>query len=277
MKRMTFLLLAVLLSVEPLTAQTPAADSVRRIDPMPGDEVQLVETGRNGALQLQAGGFGLTLGRSYESRVWEQYRRQRFSLDFLTDAQLGFTMLTGVKYARPDADYPDFLDQSIANSIHVSVVPVAISCHLGKRRHSAFSLGLQYGVDNLRLSNPALSVQNAGGALVPVELEPVARKSKLRYTTLGPVLTFSHFTASQFSFQLSGYCEFLMHGRVVTKSPKQKPLLPGFSPWRFGAGIELGYSFVGVFARYSPTSLFKASTGIEAQTLSYGIACNFSF
>ena len=277
MKRSTLLFFTALLSVQQLTAQTPAADSVRRIDPMPGDDVQLVETGRDGALQLQAGGFGLTLGRSYESRVWEQHRRRRFSLDLLTDAQLGFTMLTGVRYARSDADYPDFLDQSIANSIHVSVVPVAISCHLGKKRHSALALGIQYGVDNLRLSNPALSVQNTGGALVPVELDPAARKSKLRYTTLGPVLTFSHFSASHFSFQLSGYCEFLMHGRVITKTPKHKALLPGFTPCRIGAGIELGYRFFGVFARYSPTSLFKASTGIEAQTLSYGIACNFSF
>ena len=275
MKRLMMLLAAVLPALQPVAAQTPAADTLRRIDPMQSQEVQLIESGEAGTLQLQAGGFGLTLGRSYESKAWEQLNRKRFSLTMLADFEFGFTTLAGVRYDQPAAGQSDFLDQSLANSIHFSFLPVGINYRAGKRRRSDFYLGLHYAVDNIRLSNPAFTVQNAAGLLVPVELDPAARKSKLRYTNLGFVLGYNWYPVKKFRVGVATYYDFLMHARAITKSPKEKPLLNGFNPFRFGVSVKVSYRHIGLFARYTPSSLFKDSSGIEAQTLSYGLCLNF--
>lgn len=292
-----FLLFAALLLMHaaaarhPLTglpaSQTPPADttrtrtesdSLRRIDPMPGDLVQLQTTGEPGTLRLQAGGYGLTLGRSYESQAREEFHQKRFTLTMLSEIELGFTVLTGLRYDRPGADAPGFPDQSLGNSVHFSFRPVGISYRAGKRRRSSFSLGMQYTVDNIRFANPAFALRNEAGRLVPAALEPAARKSKLRYTGLGFALGYSWHPVSRFRMGLTTHYDFLMHARAITKGARtgrEKELLGGFSPFRFGLGASVAYRHVGFFVRYTPTSLFRASSGLEAQTLSYGCTLNF--
>ncbi len=252
-----------------------AVDTPRRIDPSGSGIVQLHEADEEGGILLNVGGLGLKLGRSYESKAWDELKKRRFALTFASNIELGFTALTGVTYDHPHETLPDFLDQTIGNSFHFGFMPIGITMRLGQKSRSHLQLGMSYSVDNLRLTNPALTVRNDGQLLVPIALDEPARKSKLRYTNLGFVLRYNWTPIRKLHLGLSTHFDFLMNGCAITKKPKEKTDLSGFAPFRFGVGASVGYRFIGFFVRYTPTSLFKSSSGLQAQTLSYGVTISF--
>lgn len=261
----------------PATTERDAAslDTLRRIDPSDSEIVRLREADKDGNMLLEINGLGLTLGRSYESKAWDDLKKRRFALTVASDIELGFTALAGVRYGhRPDSA-ADFLDQTLGSSFHFGFTPIGISMRAGKKNRSFFQLGMQYSVDNIRLTNPALTVRNDGGLLVPVTLDQPAKKSKLRYTTLGLVLRYNWRPVNKLRISLSTHYDFLMNAYAITKKPKEKSALSGFAPFRFGVGTSVNYRYVGFFVRYTPTSLFRSSSGLEAQTLSYGFTLNF--
>ncbi len=252
-----------------------AVDAPRRIDPSDSEIVQLHETDEKGGILLEVGGLDLKLGRSYESKAWEELKKSRFSLTFASDIELGFTALTGVTYDHPHETMPDFLDQTLGSSFHFGFTPIGICMRLDRKGRSYLNLGMSYSVDNLRLTNPALTVRNDGQLLVPIALDEPAKKSKLRYTNLGLVLRYNWTPIRKLHLGLSTHYDFLMNGCAITKSPKKKTDLSGFTTFRFGVGASVSYRFIGFFVRYTPTSLFKSSSGLQAQTLSYGVTISF--
>lgn len=261
--------------VEPDADQTPAGESQQRLDAVDDASVQLRESGQPGVLLVDLGGFGLTLGRSYEAETWEKMRRQRFSFNIVGSYELGFTSLVGIRSTLPaDTDAGDFPDRMLGSSFHFSFTPIGIYYHAGRQRHSTFQLGLQYAVDNLRLANPSATFVNDGRLLVPVASEESIGKSKLRYTTLGFVLSYDWRAARHLRLGLSTHYDLLLNAYAITKSPKQKERLAGFSDFRFGVGAQITYRCFGFFVRYTPTSLFDKSSGWKAQTISYGVAIN---
>lgn len=266
-------------AVAPTTETTErtrtSVDTLRRIDPTDSEVVRLREADKEGNMMLEINGLGLTLGRSYESRTWDDLKKRRFALTFVSDIELGFTSLLGVTYDRPHEGAPDFLNQTLGCSFHFGFAPIGISMRLDKKRRSHLNLGMSYSVDNIRLTNPALTVRNDGNRLVPVELDEPAEKSKLRYTTLGLVLRYNWQPVDKLRVSVSTHYDFLMNGCAITKKPKEKTALSGFAPFRFGVGASVSYSYVGFFVRYTPTSLFQSSSGLKAQTLSYGVTINF--
>lgn len=250
-------------------------DTLRRIDPSGSETVQLHEAGEKGSLLLEVNGLGLKLGRSYESEAWEELKNSRFYLTFCSDIELGFTALTGVTYDHPNEALPDFLDQTLGSSFHFGFTPIGIWMRLDRKGRSHLQLGMNYSVDNIRLTNPALTVRNDGQLLAPVALDEPAKKSILRYTNLGLVLRYKWTPIKKLHLGLSTHYDFLMNGCAITKKPKEKTDLSGFTTFRFGVGASVGYRHIGIFVRYTPTSLFKSSSGLQAQTLSYGVTLNF--
>lgn len=250
-------------------------DTLRRIDPSDSEIVRLREADEKGNMLLEINGLGLTLGRSYESKTWDDLKKKRFALTFCSDVELGFTSLLGVTYDRPHETMPDFLNQTLGCSFHFGFAPVGISMRLDRKRRSHLNLGMGYSVDNIRLTNPALTVRNDGTRLVPVALDEPARKSKLRYTTLGIVLRYNWTPVDKLRISASTHYDFLMNGCAITKKPKRKTDLSGFAPFRFGVGASVNYRYVGLFVRYTPTSLFRSSSGLQAQSISYGFTLNF--
>ncbi len=251
-----------------------AVDAPRRIDPSGSEIVQLHEADEKSGILLDVGGFGLTLGRSYESKAWDELRKSRVALTFASNIELGFTALTGVTYDRPHETLPDFLDQTLGSSFHFGFTPIGITMSLDRKGRSHLQLGMSYSVDNLRSTNPALTVRNDGQLLVPIALDEPAKKSKLRYTSLGIDLRFKWTPVDKLHLGVSTHFDFLMNGCAITKKPKEKTDLSGFAPFRFGVGASVGYRFIGFFVRYTPTSLFKSSSGLQAQTLSFGLTIN---
>ena len=266
---------AVAPSTETTERSRTSVDTLRRIDPTDSEVVRLREADKQGNMLLEINGLGLTLGRSYESKTWDDLKKRRFALTFASDIEVGFTSLLGVKYDRPHETAPDFLNQTLGCSFHFGFAPVGISMRLDKKRRSYLHLGMSYSVDNIRLTNPALTVRNDGSLLVPVELGEPAEKSKLRYTSLGFALRYNWHPVDKLRVSVSTHYDFLMNGCAITKKPKKKTSLSGFAPFRFGVGASVGYRYVGVFVRYTPTSLFGSSSGLEAQPLSYGLVFNF--
>ncbi len=250
-------------------------DTLRRIDPSDSETVRLHETDGKDGLLLEVNGLGLKLGRSYESKTWDELRKSRFGLTFASDIELGFTTLTGVTYDHPHEALPDFLDQTLGSSFHFGFTPIGIWMRLDRKGRSHLQLGMNYSVDNIRLTNPALAVRNDGQLLVPIALDEPAKKSKLRYTSLGIDLRYEWTPNNKLYLGLSTHYDFLMNACSITKKPKEKTDLSGFSTFRFGVGASVSYRFLGLFVRYSPTSLFKSSSGLRAQTLSYGVTIGF--
>lgn len=253
-----------------------AADAPRRIDLSDNEIVQLHEADGKDGILLKVGGFDLNFDRSYESEVRSALKKRRVALTFAGDIELGFTALTGVTYDQPHETLPDFLDQTIGNSFHFGFTPIGITMRLDRKSRSHLQLGMSYSVDNLRLTNPALTVRNDGQLLVPIARDEPAKKSKLRYTNLGFVLRYDWTPIRKFHIGLSTHYDFLMHGCAITKSPKEKTSLSGFTPFRFGIGASVHYRIIGFFVRYTPTSLFESSSGLRAKTLSFGVTLNFN-
>ncbi len=249
-------------------------DTLRRIDTSDSEIVRLHEADKEGNMLLDVNGFGLTLGRSYESKAWEELEKSRVTGTVFSDIEVGLTVLTGVAYDRPSDAQSDFLDQKIAYSDHFGIEPLGISVRVGKKNRSSFSLGMQYAIDNIRLTNSSYTLRNDGRLLVPLELDEPMKKSKLRYSTLGFALRYQWRPIGKMFIQLSTYYDFLMSSCAITKKPKEKTDLSGFAPFRFGVGATVGYQYFGFFVRYTPTSLFKSSSGLRAQTLSFGLSIN---
>ncbi len=249
-------------------------DTLRRIDPSDSEIVQLHEADKEGNMLLDVNGFRLKLGRSYESKAWDELAKSRVTGTVFSDIECGFTMLTGVAYDRPGDAQADFLDQKIAYSDHFGIEPLGISVRVGQKNRSFFSLGIQYSIDNIRLTNSSYTLRNDGRLLVPLELDEPVKKSKLRYSTLGFALRYQWRPVDKLFIQLSTHYDFLMSSCAITKSPKEKVGLSGFAPFRFGVGATVGYEYFGFFVRYTPTSLFKSSSGLRAQTLSFGLTIN---
>lgn len=266
-------------AVAPTTETTErtrtSVDTLRRIDPTDSEVVRLREADKEGSMLLEINGLGLTLGRSYESKAWDDLKKRRFALTLVSDFELGFTALAGVRYDRPSDGATGFLEQTLGSSEHFGFAPIGISMRLDNKRHSHLNLGMSYSVDNIRLINPAFTVRNDGCLLVPVELDEPAKKSKLCYSTLGVVLRYDWRPVDKLRISVSTHYDFLMDACAITKKPKKKTELSGFSPFRFGVGASVSYRYVGFFVRYTPTSLFRSSSGLKAQTLSYGITFCF--
>ena len=202
-----------------ITERTDASlDTLRRIDPSDSEVIRLHETGESGSMLLEIGGFGLTLGRSYEARTWDKLKKRRFALTVASDIELGFTSLTGVKYGHHHEGTPDFLDQTLSSSFHFGFT---------------------------------------------------------RYPTLGLWRLYQWRPFATLRISFSTQFDFLMNSYAITKKPKEKTTLSGFAPFRFGVGTSISYRYVGFFVRYSPSSLFRSSSGLEAQTLSYGFTLHF--
>ncbi len=249
-------------------------DTLRRIDPSDSEIVQLHEADKDGNMLLDVNGFRLKLGRSYESKELDERVKSRVTGTVFSDIECGFTMLTGVAYDRPGEAHSDFLDQKIAYSDHFGIEPLGISVRAGQKNRSFFSLGIQYSIDNIRLTNSSYTLRNDGRLLVPLELDEPVKMSKLRYSTLGFALRYQWRPVDKLFIQLSTHYDFLMSACAITKKPKEKTGLSGFAPFRFGIGATVGYEYFGFFVRYTPTSLFKSSSGLRAQTLSFGLTIN---
>lgn len=251
-----------------------AIDTLRRIDPSDSEIVQLHEADKEGNMLLDVNGFTLKLGRSYESKAWEELAKSRVTGTVFSDIEVGLTVLTGVAYDRPGDAQADFLDQRIDHSDHFGIEPLGISVRVGKKNRSFFSLGMQYSIDNIRLTNSSYTLRNDGRLLVPLELDEPMKKSKLRYSTLGFALRYQWRPIGKLFVQLSTHYDFLMSSCAITKEPKEKTGLSGFAPFRFGVRATVGYLYFGFFVRYTPTSLFKSSSGLQAQTLTFGLTIN---
>ncbi len=249
-------------------------DTLRRINPSDSEIVQLHEADKEGNMLLDVNGFRLKLGRSYESKELDEQAKSRVAATVFSDIEVGFTALTGVAYDRPSDAHSDFLDQKIAYSDHFAIEPIGISVRVGKKNRSFFSLGMEFSFDNIRLTNSSYTLRNDGQLLVPLELDEPVKKSKLRYSTLGFALRYQWRPVDKLFIQLSTHYDFLMSACAITKKPKEKTSLSGFAPFRFGVGATVGYEYFGFFVRYTPTSLFKSSSGLRAQTLSFGLTIN---
>lgn len=245
-------------------------DTLRRIDTVAGELVQLRQGDGQGRMLLEVGGFGLTFDRTYQSRAWE--RRSRFSLTALSDFEFGFTMLTGLDYRGYDPSTPDFLDQRLGPSFHFSFTPVAFTMHLGSRRRSTLSLGMQYTLENVRLADNALTLINDGRRIVPVALDTPADKSKIVYSSLGIVCRYTHDLAKHLVFKVALHADFPLGADAIYKHPKRKHTLSGLRDCQLGLGATLAYRGFGLYVRPTFTPLFKASSGIDCRTFSFGFS-----
>lgn len=254
------------LAVEYVDRNVAGVDTLRRLDPLQGDAVQLRDRG-DGKFLLEAGGFGLTFDRSYMSKAFE--RESFYTLSILHDFEFGFTQLSGVKYKGYAPGTEGFLDQELGASFHFGFTPLSIRRYLGRRR-SSLELGMRYAVDNLRLTDVSFTLANDGRRIVPEALDAPAGKSKLRYSTLGLSLRFERRLARHLYADLSASADFLLAAKAITKDPVRKSSLSGLNPCQLGLSSSVTYYGIGFYVRYSPTSLFRASSGLEARPLSFG-------
>lgn len=253
--------------------EPPQTGSLGRIDPLETDLAVLRSSSDGSDVVLEVAGFGITLSGS--SDEWlrpadPDKPRSRVSPTLLSGSEYGFIVPTGLDYGAYPAVDEGFFDLRGGKSFHLSSTLIGLNVEMGRRRLFRFSTGLRYTIDNYRLSDSSVTLGNEGGAVVPVELDEPADKSKLRITSLGLPLTFSCRAARNLSVALTGYFDFTMGANAIYKRPKVKNPLAGVNAFRFGVGAAIAYHTVGVYVRYGVTPLFETNAGPEVRPLSIG-------
>lgn len=271
-----------------LSAAAQQRDSLRLLPPSPsveaGEPIGEVESdlvtmrrgSDNNSMVLEVAGFGITLSGLTDERLKQRdslIRRSRVNLILLGARETGLNILTGVDYgAYPDGT-EDFFDIRAGKSFHFSTLLAGLDCELGKRRRFGFSTGLQYTVDNYRLSDNSITLRREQGMITPEPLDEKADKSKLRITSLGIPLNFSYQAARHLDLSLSGYFDFTMGANSIYKKPKVKSSLSGVNAFRFSVGGAVTYYRIGVYVRYSVTPLFASDAGPKVRPMSIGLFC----
>ena len=257
---------------------SPSAEAREPIGEMESNLVTMRRGSDDNSMVLEVAGFGITLSGLTDERLKQRdslIRRSRVNLILLGARETGFNILTGVDYgAYPDGT-EDFLDIRAGKSFHFSTLLAGLNCELGKRRRFGFSTGLQYTVDNFRLSDNSVTLGRKQGLITPVILDEKADKSKLRITSLGIPLYFSYQAARHLDISLSGYFDFTMGANSIYKKPKVKNSLSGVNTFRFSVGGAITYYRIGVYVRYSVTPLFESNAGPEVRPMSVGLFCRF--
>lgn len=279
-----------------LSATAQPCDSLRHLSPSPSAEAgEAAEAGEpigevesslvtmrrgsdNNSVVLEVAGFGITLSGLTDERLKQRdslIRRSRVNLILLGNRETGFNILTGLDYGAYPAGTEKFFDIRAGKSFHFSTLLAGLDCELGKRRRFGFSTGLQYTVDNYRLTDNSITLRREQGLIMPVTLDEKADKSKLRITSLGIPLNFTCKAARHLEISLSGYFDFTMGANSIYKKPKVKSSLSGVNTFRFSVGGAVTYHTIGLYARYSVTPLFASDAGPKVRPLSVGIYFSF--
>lgn len=265
------------LPVETLDRAEAGIDTLRRLDTLDSELVTLRDGGQEGDMVLEVCGFGLKLGNTYSTKAWKDLKRSRFWFSMFSDFEFGFTRLTGIDYAGYAPEEQGFLDQQLAPSFHFAFTILSFNTYLNKKRTLHLGLGLDYRLENIRLTDPSITVGNRDGQLIPVALDEPAAKSKIVYSYLGIPLRLTYAPVKRLHLAATLHNDFLLGADAIYKKPKSKHGVSGLSGYQFGAGASITYHGLGLFARYNPTPLFRSGAGPDCRTFTFGLTCSLSF
>lgn len=260
-------------AIETVNRDSTGIDTLRRIDTVDSDLIRLREGGRDGNMILEVAGFGLTLGHTPMQQM--EMKKPRVWFNFFSHIELGFTQLTGVSYAGYAPADKGFLDQRLGPSFHFSFSAVQLRLALNRSRSLTLGFGLQYTLDNFRLSNNAITLGNSEGRIVPVKLDEPADKSKLVTSALGIPVRLTYNPTKHLRITAVAYSDFLLGADAIYKKPKEKNSLSGLRTYQFGLGLGVTYRGFGIFTRYGVTPLFENAAGPDCHAVSFGIGLSF--
>ncbi|WP_418981852.1 hypothetical protein [Alistipes sp.] len=254
------------LKVETIDRDSAGIDTLRRIDTTDGNLIRLRDG--SGNVQLEVGGFNLTLG-GVGNRP-----SPRFTVGLITHAELGFASLAGLGYD----DYPlpeqGFLDQKLTSSFHIGFSAVQVRMTLNRSRTLSIAADLQLAVDSYRLAATEHYVDwnDAAGRLVPVALGEPAERTGLFTATVGLPLRLIYEPVDKLCLSAVLYNDFGVESSSRYKNPRLvQRELTGLNVYRFGVGASVSYSGIGFFVRYSLTPLFKPHEGPVCHPMSFGL------
>ena len=191
------------------------------------DLIRLRDGGRDGNMILEVAGFGLTLGHTPMQRM--ELKKPRVWFNAFSNIELGFTQLVGVDYSGYASGEKGFLDQRLGSSFHFSFSAVQLRLALNRSRSLCLGVGMQYTLDNYRLSDNTITLGNDGGRVVPVALDEPAGKSKAVTSSLGIPVRLTYTPAKHLRITAVAYSDFLLGADAIYKKPKEKNSLSGFT------------------------------------------------
>ena len=236
---------------------------------MDRDLIRRRDGGRDGNMILEVAGFGLTLGHTPMQRM--ELKKPRVWFNAFSNIELGFTQLVGVDYSGYASGEKGFLDQRLGSSFHFSFSAVQLRLALNRSRSLCLGVGMQYTLDNYRLSDNTITLGNDGGRVVPVALDEPAGKSKAVTSSLGIPVRLTYTPAKHLRITAVAYSDFLLGADAIYKKPKEKNSLSGFRAYQFGVGLSVSYRGFGFFTRYGVTPLFKHNMGPDCHAFSFGV------
>ena len=164
-------------AIETVERDSTGIDTLRRIDTVDSDLIRLRDGGRDGNMILEVAGFGLTLGHTPMQRM--ELKKPRVWFNAFSNIELGFTQLVGVDYSGYASGEKGFLDQRLGSSFHFSFSAVQLRLALNRSRSLCLGVGMQYTLDNYRLSDNTVTLGNDGGRIVPVARRQVESRHLL--------------------------------------------------------------------------------------------------
>lgn len=244
---------------------------------LPADD-NLLLTMRRGdrpdEIVLQLPGCEVTLGGRNDSLAMKR-RKRRVSFELLNNIEVGFTRLQGVDYAGYDAEAGRFLDLQHGKSVHLGFSMAGLSVPINRKGTISFSTGLDYSMNNYRLSDNSIVLLRKEGRLVPEPLDEAASKSKFVTSAFGIPVRFSFEPVDNLCISAMAYCDFALDIESIYKSPRVAHELSGLNPVQFGVGGSIVFHEVGFFVRYSLSPLFRSGNGPECHPLSFGLTIHY--
>ena len=254
------ILLTSALFFAPKEVEAQNADSVAVVE-----NISIKSTGNKDEFSVAVAGFDLRLGSVYV----EPPKCPTTTLSMADNVEFGISPLVNTDYSDYSSDLDGFMNQRVIRSFHFGGTIVRVKVRLCDWAN--FNMGINMLVDNY-VFDDHITLENAGGRIVPVRIADSYKKSKLATCYFGVPVGFSFKLAPGLRWNVAGDAEVLASSVVKFKKPKEKDKnLNGLNQFQFGGYTSFTYRHFGVFGRYVFSPLFADGKGPEAHTFSVGV------
>ncbi len=207
---------------------------------------------------------------SYRSRCLSVGRNVRSSIPML---ELGWNIPSAVGYGAYDGmPYGEFFDVREWKSTQFTINLLQASAFNGARNLGvAVAIGIR--ANNFRLRN-SMSLTEADGLVVPLQLEGRVKKSKFTTAALHIPVEVSFGNPYKFAFSVGGFVDMVMNSHTKVKyRGGSKDKEHNFPVEFIQAGVtgRLSFRNFSIYGNYTPTCLFKSGRGPEMRVWTVGI------
>lgn len=221
-------------------------------------------------LGISIAGFNISLGEDDRSVIRQKPKRVTTSFAGIS---FGANVLTYEENYGNWSDEGNFMADNTVGRLGIEAMGIQVS--LDRNAKVFFKASLNSYWDMYRFKDAITLVNEKDGALMPVPIGGVVKKSKMIASYFGVGAGFG-FMLSKVKLTLDFNVDMLGQAYVKYKNPnKTKYDISGLNNIRYRTGASVSIHDFGMYIDYSLTPVFRKGVGNDGRILSIGIRAGF--